>query len=91
MTKQEFIKYLYSFEKERSHFTTDFLMGIRRALVIAEQLDEPSREECELIEERDDWDCLQSLTCSNCNNNVYDNYWRDFKFCPECGAKIKGV
>lgn len=55
---------------------------------VAKELDEPKAEECELIEDRDDWECLESLTCSICNHNVYDNNWRYFNFCPNCGRKI---
>lgn len=50
MNKKEFIKCLYDYEKEQAHFTADFLSGIKRAIVLAEQLDEPSMEECEVEE-----------------------------------------
>ena len=63
------------------------------AIILAQQLDEPSRGECEIIEtERNDY--VSDFKCSKCKvcfdlfRWVYAPNTR-VNYCPNCGSKIK--
>lgn len=94
MNKQELIKKLKDWQSTAKEDKQGAVyMSMQIAIKLAEQLDEPSREECEIIEtERNDY--VSDFKCSKCKvcfdlfRWVYAPNTR-VNYCPNCGAKIK--
>lgn len=51
--------------------------------------DMAGRGECHLINAADDLGSgTQSCMCFNCGYTALDDWWDEFNYCPNCGAKV---
>lgn len=90
MNKQEFIKKIQELREDGEH-------DLRTVIYFAEQLDEPSREECDYFTAPYNYGESTDIDYNICNICNYHEQYNDkvksnfdiWNYCPNCGAKIK--
>lgn len=90
MNKQELIERLEKASNVKNwnyeDLSTELLDITYELRNVFEQLDEPSREECEILRTPQD----NTMTCSKCDFHGIGEIIRKYcNYCPNCGAKIK--